>query len=164
MSSPRNSPKTPKTGIYRPEIPRAPFRGRGKTGGIYGVGLEAQNSPFLEQQHGQAGPRSTRPAQHRKTDTMKPTPTAAHAAAEQALHALYETAHLLSVAVDCYNTEAAAAGRRTAWQAQLLRPAYHRLTDAMRALGADEWEAPCWDVRPAHPPAPQWPGYESVPF
>ena len=95
---------------------------------------------------------------------MRATPATAHAAADEALHALYETAHLLAVAVDCYNTEAAAAGRSTAWQAQLLRPAYHRLTDAMRALGADEWVEPNWHVRPVHSPAPQWPGYENVPF
>lgn len=112
---------------------------------------------------------ASRPApgwQTRKTDTMKPTPIAAHEATEQALHALYETAHLLAMAVDCYNTEAAATGRKTSWQAQLLRPAYHRLTDALHALGADEWESPNWHVRPAQPPAPHWPGFgfDNVPF
>lgn len=46
MTKPRNSPKTPKTGIYRPEIPRAPFRGRGKTGGICGEAPEGQTDLF----------------------------------------------------------------------------------------------------------------------
>jgi hypothetical protein len=30
--SPRNSPKSPKTGNPRPEIPRSPFRGTGNRG------------------------------------------------------------------------------------------------------------------------------------